>query len=120
MHLMTQTEVARKAWNSTRASHLPDFDECGEWFQQQLTTRVQDIVMCGNAPVEGDVFGQAVVEMTKGQATGGEVMEDEDPRAEPGVVMERGGAAGEEPETAETAGLKSGFEKPSGKRAKVK
>lgn len=120
MHLLTQIEIARRAWDETKAEHLPTFDECGGWFQQQKTTDVYDLLMCGNEPQ--DAFGEKVLELAAEKATAedaaSEVVTAEtaggfDPAAGPGkvVLSDAETGAAEIGKPAEEPVLRTGFEK---------
>lgn len=103
MHATEQEEIARRVWNEVKPEHLPVFDECGRWYQQQLVTQVYDILVCANAPAEDDAFGQGV--RRTGRLT--EVAE---------ATVDAGFEAVEPLDLVENPELKSGFEKPAGKQ----
>lgn len=61
MHPVEIERIAKDAWNEAKEPHLPVWDNCGQYFKEQLIRKVHSIVIAGDKVEGGDVFGVCVL-----------------------------------------------------------
>lgn len=61
MHPVEIERIAKDAWNEAKEPHLPVWDNCGQYFKEQLIRKVHSIVIAGDKVEGDDVFGVCVL-----------------------------------------------------------